>query len=51
MIIADTATGERFLATSTDPAVTKELTASNSIGRKIEAHTLEKRRGFHFATA
>ncbi|MDC0361426.1 hypothetical protein OAN12_00095 [Halioglobus sp.] len=51
MIIADTATGERFLATSTDPAVTKELTASNSIGRKIEVHTLEKRRGFHFTTA
>ncbi len=51
MIIADSATGERFLAASTEPAVTRELAARNSIGRQVEVDAAEERRGFHFANA
>ena len=45
------AMGERFLAASTDPTVTKALKASDLIGRQIEVHTVGERREFHFATA
>lgn len=51
IVIADAPGDERFLASSTDPKVTKTLTGSDCIGRRIAVTGGEEQRGFDFSAA
>ena len=50
VVLAETTAGERFVASSTEPAVTASMQDNNPIGRNIDVHQEEERRVFCFHT-
>ncbi len=51
VVLARTGTGERFLASSTEPAVTASIHDNSPIGRAIDVHSREGRQVFSFCGA
>lgn len=48
IVLAETHTGERFLASSTEPVVTDSMQANNPIGRRIDVQSKDARQVFSF---
>lgn len=48
MVLAETAAGERVLASSTEPAITNSMHSSSPIGREIDVHEEEDRQVFSY---
>lgn len=49
LVMAEAASGERFLTSSTEPAITDAMRARNPIGRGVEVRLQEERQVFDFA--
>ncbi|CAA0106158.1 Uncharacterised protein [Halioglobus japonicus] len=51
IVLAETEAGERFLASSTEAAITASLQKSSPIGREIDVQSVEDRQIFQYRTA
>lgn len=51
IILAQTPAGERFLASSTEPAITRAMAAASPVGRAVDARVADRRQVFSFRGA
>ena len=51
LVLGETAAGERFLASSTEPEITASMQQASPIGREIRVHDEDARQIFRFGDA